>query len=340
MRLYSIALLVCMIAVLSGCKGLDARMSVPTEDVNSPILDDLPDSLKGEHAGDILEIIWFDQPFAGDYDRLVLHSGGVIDHSIISGSRGFQSVFRINNGQLTESETDEVRKILASTAEITSGDTVSKDSRIIAIRFSWQSDSHVLFFGDSSCTSEARRLFEIANAAFGRNNDQPNLHWNPCEHSDGDHTIEPTPTISRPGRTTTITEPFDLQEIELLKISWFQRPFSGSYDRITLTSNSSVFHSRIFVDGVSDVNRGQLTDSERQEVRQILDSLTDNHLLEQPIGTSVITLSFPWEGNYHVLTFGNLNCPNGFQRLLEIANLAFRRNAVSYIDYPNPCRQK
>jgi len=340
MRLYSIALLVCMIAVLSGCEGLDGHVPAPTADVNSSMLDDLPDSLKGEHAGDILEIIWFNQPFANDYDRLVLHAGGVIDHSKISDSRGFQSVFRSNNGQLTESETDEVRKIIASLAEITSGDTTSIDSRIIAIRFSWQSDSHILFFGDSSCPSEARRFFEIANAAFRRNNDQSNLHWNPCEHSDGGHNLEPTPTVSMPERMTTITEPFDLQEMVLLKISWFQRPFSGSYNKITLTSNSSVFHSRIFDGGGSNVNRGQLTDSERQDVRQILDSLTGNRLLEQPIGTSVITLSFPWEGSYHVLTFGDSNCPNGLQRLLEIANLAFRRNAVSYIDYTNPCQQK
>lgn len=297
---------------------------------------DLPEPIREAHYSDVFLITWFEPPFPGYYDRLHLYANGtvsrmriVVDWAIHGGDWG----------QLTEEEKGEVRLILEAMTKV-SPIELSTGSRIITLGFLWAGDNHVLSFSESNCPDELHRLFEIADKALKRNPEWLGTYPDPCQKDNKyDGQVQEPILPEDMSFSLDLPEPVSRvhQAPRLFCTTWFEPPFQGSYEELSFFASNSTVYWQLWGEGGREAARGRLTEEERQEVQDTLDLMTSMDPVEPPVGTTIITFSFPWKADSHLFTFGNANCPADLQHLFEIAQTTFKRD-MPELDFQTPCQ--
>jgi hypothetical protein len=298
----------------------------------------LPDSIQQAHYQDrVLLITWFESPSSDSYEMLILgHSGGFIHwHTIPSWASHAKAV-----GQLTEDQQEKVRAILKEMTDASAAEPLV-GLQIITLSFVWKGKNHILSFSESSCSDELHRLLRVFDVALGRQSEDMNGFQNLCQNEYQGQTQEPVLRDNTPPASVNL--PIMLGATHnnplLYCITWFEQPFIGSYDKLSLFAGNLVRYEQ-FADNIGyKVVRGRLTDREGQKVHTSLETMASAVSTEQYTGTTIITLSFPWEADHHLLTFGDSNCPDSVCRLFDIAYVAFKRDSPE-VDFKNPCQGK
>jgi hypothetical protein len=142
---------------------------------------DLPDQIKQTHQSSIFKVTWFEKPFSGYYDRLLLHTDGNIDHWRIVENRGMRGA---SLGQLTQDERQEIQSALEAMIDTSSKDRL-EDLKVITLSFLWRGENHILSFSESSCPQELYHIFSIADAAFKWNLKYSSEFPTPCQKNTG-----------------------------------------------------------------------------------------------------------------------------------------------------------
>jgi hypothetical protein len=330
--------LLCILFVLmislSNCKRQPMQTPVLSNHALADVVN-LPDPIQQTHRGSIFKITWFEKPFSGYYDRLLLHTDGYVDHWRIVENRGMRGA---SLGQLTQEEKQEIQSILEKMID---GSSVERSVglKVITLNFLWRGENHILSFSESSCPHGLQRLFDIADAAFRRNPKYSSRLPNPCQENTENQgqTQKATSQSDTLSSTTNLPDPVrQAHGARLFCVTWFEQPFTGSYDKLSLFADNLIGFWLFVDDGGREVARGWLTESERQEVQTVLESMTNARPLEKPAGKTVFTLSFSWNADYYLFTFGDLSCPDDLHRLFEIADVAFQRNSSENEDFQNP----
>ncbi|RLC87190.1 MAG: hypothetical protein DRI37_06405 [Chloroflexi bacterium] len=319
-------LVICLITLI-GCRGQPAQMPAPLLD--TAVLRLLPEPIQELYHWDtIFTITWFERPFVEYATYLAWNADGYISRMQIShrGEMGGRSPT-----QLPDEVGEEIPALLEAMTHEASADELA-GSRVITINFLWRGKNHILTFDELSCPDELRRLVEITDAAFGSA-----AYPNPCQ----------APGAASRGGTSTAAGDLpsmvkDLHSASLFNITWYTQPFTGSYNHLLLFTD--YYRGDNVIDYVyGEVYRGvstysQLSESERQEVESILESMTSASTAELPDEDTVITLGFSWEADYHLLSYGNSSCPDELRRLFEIVGVAFDRSAPGYDVLQSPCQ--
>lgn len=320
-------LVICLITLI-GCRGQPAQTPAPLLD--TAVLRLLPEPIQELYHWDtIFTITWFERPFVDYATYLAWNADGSVTYLQFSERNVMAMATR--GAQLPESESKEIPALLEAMTHQASADELA-GSRAITINFLWRGKNHILTFDELSCPDELRRLVEIAHAAF-----RPTTYPNPCQ-APGAASQGGTPTAA--GDLPSMVK--DLHSASLFNITWYTQPFTGSYNHLLL------FTDYYRGDNVVDYTRGevyrgvstysQLSESERQEVESILESMTSASTAELPDEDTVITLGFSWEADYHLLSYGNSSCPDELRRLFEIVGVAFSRSAPGYDVLQSPCQ--
>jgi hypothetical protein len=328
---------------LTSCR--DTTEQTPIEDTRSPIIR-LPDAIEQTHLSHIFRLSWFETPFnemslGSDFDRLTLHSDGRVEHWQVNAHSYARPV---GLGQLTKEQQEKIRAILRSMTE-THPPEPSEGSRVITLSFLWRGEYQVFSFNESSCSAELSCLLDIVGTALGWAREDAGVSCNPCQGSTEDQVQMQEPTLQ--GRTPAL--PLDLPDPvaqyhnghRMFCITWFESPFDGSYDELYLLVDNTVVNRQIVDHDDHEAARGSLKEGEREEVQAALSLIANMSSIEQPVetATAIITLSFPWEADYHLFTFGDLVCPDSARRLFEIADAAFKRDSPGFEGFQNPCRE-
>lgn len=130
------------------------------------------------------------------------------------------------------------------------------------------------------------------------------------------------------------------KENYIFKVTWFQKPFTGYFMLMALGVDGSINRMLVSSRGERGPGPAQLTEQDREEIRTILETMTQRSSMEPFAGVEVITLSFLWGGKYYRISFNESNCPDELQRLFEIADMAWRRSPTSLTNPPwSPCRE-
>lgn len=298
----------------------------------------LPESVQLEHNKEpILEITIFinQEPF-GPYRHRVVQADGMIVDRLIS----LEYPVSLSN-PLPEGQQEEIRQILEAMTILSPQDPFG-GTEVISISFLWHGEHYLLSFSEKNCPNELARLFDITNdAQFSSRSLEIPDYWKPCEDRDMTGIILPdaSPLTSLPDEIR------DEHGGNLFLIIWFDQPFSGSYNRLRLETDILEF-SFLGYNNLVDYDHfiperdrhcpGLVDETEVEEAQAILASLANIDPVTQPEGTRTITLGFPWEGDYRLLTFGNQNCPEGVQQLLEISEIAVGRLEGAF---QNPCQE-
>jgi hypothetical protein len=349
-----IIVLIVVLFNLSGCYETSRQTPVSIERTQAPTMVTqqksgygessqsftvgLPASIQQAHYQDrVLLITWFESPSSDSYEMLILgHSGGFTHWHTIPSWASHAKVA----GQLTEHQQEKIRAILE---EMTDASAVRPlvDLRIITLSFVWEGKNHILSFSESSCSDELHRLLRVFDVALGRQSEDVNGFQNLCQNEYQGQTQEPVLPDNTPPASVDL--PIMLRATHhnplLYCITWFEQPFIGSYEKLSLFAGNLVRYEQ-FTDNIRhEVVRGRLTDKEGQKVHTSLETMASAVSTEQYTGTTIVTLSFPWEADYHLLTFGDSNCPSSVSRLFDIAYAAFKRDS-SELDFQNPCQGK
>jgi hypothetical protein len=351
------ACLVFALVSLSGCREIVEQTSVFAENTQLPSMK-LPDTIQYVHNSDMLVITWFEhpfsgyydknkwleKPFSGHYDRLALHSDGSFGHWLVTANWGAR---RAGWGHLAEGQLEEIRAILETmTEDLLSESPVliepSTGSKIITLSFPWEVENYVLSFSEASCPDEFHHLLEAIDVAFERNPENPASFQNLCQQDSGYQEQTQDSTLSDGTPSSSVSLPDLIKQAHgarLFCITWFEQPFAGSYDELSLFANDFIGYYRLTDTSVHKNAKGQLTEREMQEAKAILELMTSTSFTEQPMGETIVSLSFPWKADYHLFTFGDSNCPANLHRLLEIVDVAFRRDSPGF-DFQNPCQEE
>ena len=240
-----------------------------------------------------------------------------------------------NNGQLTGTDRQEIKAILDKLRGRNSN-TIPSGSLTIGLGFSWRSDSQVLYFSDLTCTDELRRLFEITYAALYHNPSEQSSRNSPC--ASGKQYSQPMQTqIPLEDATRSSTQPPDLHTIKLFTLSWTTQPETNVYEMLSLYSDNSLYYYSGVNEELHLISHVRVNDIDRQIVRGILESMTTLNSVPSAAG-SAITLSFPWEGDYHVMNVANTECPDGLQNLFDLANSVLERESSGNKQISTPCQ--
>lgn len=127
----------------------------------------------------------------------------------------------------------------------------------------------------------------------------------------------------------------------IFEVSWFEQPYPNYYHRLRLWSDGYIRYWRVVERiGTQEVNSGgQLSIAEMAEVQSWLEKILT--MQNMPIATdaTIITLSFLWRGENHILSFDSSRCPQDLYRLFEMADTAFERHPDMYGKSTlNPCQ--
>jgi hypothetical protein len=349
-----IVVLIVVLFNLSGCYETSRQTPVFVERTQAPTMvtpqesgygessqsstAGLPDSIQQAHYQNrVLLITWLESPSSDSYEMLILgHSGGFIHWHTIPNWASHAKVV----GQLTEDQQEKVRAILKEMADASAvGPLVG--SKIITLSFVWKGKNHVLSFSESSCSDELHRLLRIFDVALGRQSEEVNGFQSLCQSEPQGQTREPVlpDNTPRPSVDLPVMLGANHNNPLLYCITWFEQPFTGSYNKLSLFAGNLVRYEQFTDDMRREVVRGRLTDREEQKVQASLETMASAVSTEQYAGTTIVTLSFPWEADYHLLTFGDSNCPDSVCRLFDIACTAFKRDSPE-LDFQNPCQGK
>ena len=297
----------------------------------------LPEPIQNTHRGTVFLITWFAPPFQGYYDRLSLRDDSSISYSQVVVDLALHSG---SWGQLTDEEREEVQVVLKAMTEISLTGPLT-GSQIITLSFLWEGDNHVLSFNESNCPSTLHRLFEIADAASKRNSEWYGVYPNPCQ-KDNEYDEQAQEPILPKNTSFHLDLPEPVRQAHeaprLFCATWFEQPFDGSYKELSLFASNSVVYWQLWAKGGREVAKGRLTEKERQDVQDTLALMIDMTSVEQPTGTTTVTLSFPWRANTYLFTYGESGCPDELDHLFEIASAAFKRDSSILVSFQSPCQ--
>lgn len=113
---------------------------------------------------------------------------------------------------------------------------------------------------------------------------------------------------------------------DVFVIVWFELPYSGEFNKLLLSTDNQVNLWRVIVNWATQgVNRGRLSQEERQRVQEVLGAMANNAPSEQSEGPTIITVSFPWESEIRLMSFSGSACPSELLQLYEIVDTVFSR---------------
>lgn len=102
----------------------------------------------------------------------------------------------------------------------------------------------------------------------------------------------------------------------------FWNPYTSRMVGTGLTVDGNVERYRVSLqDGLGAVI-GSLTQQDREEVRSILEAMTQIAPTDLLSGPKIVALSFFWHGEYYLLLFDESSCPEELARLFEIISTA------------------
>jgi hypothetical protein len=294
----------------------------------------LPEPIQQEHDKDVIfKVTWLgnQRPFSGYFMYMLLYTDGSVTRRLLHELGGEKGVFP---GQLSKEQQEEIRTLLEAMTISSSRDPFA-GSEVITLSFLWHGEHHVLSFSESSCPDELSRLFEITNMAWTVGDPFPN----PCQRK-SQPVLESAPSDNAPPPLLALPDPVkDVHFARLFQINWFERPFTGFYKTLAFVVEHRFYDNLItYREGEKNTSYGESTEVEKQEVQAILESLASTGSVEQPVGDTIITLGFSWEANYHLLVFGDENCPDDLRRLFEIADGAFLPRADEPDTFQSPCK--
>ena len=260
------------------------------------------------------------------------------DGTVLSRFRSPMESRKYRAGPLTPEQQGKIQQILKTMITIPSRDPFGGEE-VITLSFLWHGEHYIRSFSRGSCPDALVQLFDITNSVWS----DEYFHWEPCQEVEFIESVTSDDTHRL--LTSLPDEVVSLHAHRLFQVHWFEQPFSGSYEQLYFVTGEHKFDWLGPFDscGVYENEPGgrsvnwPATEAERQEVQAILVSLADVDSAERPVGNTLITLGFSWEGDYRILVFGDANCPAGLRRLFEIVDMPFKRDAPNYDLFQNPC---
>lgn len=322
--------MILMVVFLVACVSTVSQ-SIPSHLTIESLPRDLPPVVRFVHWGNGMEIVWYDQPFSGAYYRLPLKSNGAVEiwHEIVNwASQGGLS------GQLAEESRKEVTTILSKLKDRTS-DKIPDGSRVIGLFFSWEGINRVLYYSDLTCDDDIRRLLEIVDVTLKLNQDPKSSLIGLCTPEEFPASLLPTPTKDR-NRFLPLPQPPDLRKTRMLSISWVQRPMTETYEMMSLLADDSLYYDAHFGEEANSAIESHISITDEQAVRETLASLAT--LNETPDLTKAeIIVSFPWNGDYHIVGFTKSQCPAKLRTLFDMMLPLIQQSSSDHREIESPC---
>ena len=105
----------------------------------------------------------------------------------------------------------------------------------------------------------------------------------------------------------------------IFQITWFPTPYPGYSKYVGLQADGRISggidHGSWIESGSSSTG---LTAEARAEIPALLEDMVQRPSIDPFSGATVITLSFLWRGEHHVVSYNEASCPRALHRLLEI----------------------
>lgn len=340
LKRFILIVLVVLLVLFSSCK----RRYKPSLD-RSPKqglegLTNLPEPVRQEHqdANFMFKVTWFQRPFSKYFDILLADPDGYVGHWLAPFAR---TPTQANSGQLDKKQRQEIRSILQRLTQRSAPEEVN-GRRVVTIDFVWDGQGYILSFDEVGCPDGLYRLFEITEVTFKKYPHVSDFSI-PCQ--DGPELRE-TPNPANLDSISVV--PADLPDYvreshtaRLITLTWFQEPFTGRYEVLTVHTNNSVFHKRQSVEGEGKLFEGQLTDAEKQKIQAIMGWAASLDIIESSSEDGVqgksINLSFTWNADFQFRSFPNSKCPDPLHSLFEIARTALKRSYSGDDVFTNPC---
>lgn len=349
-RVIKIICVVCLLITLllvNGCRKISP--SIMNEEYFTPTsvtmshnpksVEELPEQVQEAHYewSRMLLLTWFDNSSVNvmEYDKLVLDFTGKFAHvhTTVMSERLTQM------GQLTSAQQAAIRDTLENMTAESSTYPLS-GSRFITLGFVWQGQGYLLSFSNTNCSNKLQHLLSIFDTAWGYTLNDAKALQHLCEKNNP----QTSPTTSDPITSTLTKLPKVIYDNyvypHLLCVTWFQQPFSGSYYQISLYDNNLLYYEKYEENKVAESISGWLTDADQNEVRTILAEIRSDTYEDLDLHTSIITVSFPWEADYYLVNFGDRNCPEALQRLMELMEATLARGGSEIDDIQIPCLEK
>lgn len=106
----------------------------------------------------------------------------------------------------------------------------------------------------------------------------------------------------------------------IFQITWFPTPYPGYSKYVGLQADGRISGG---IDHGSWMESGLLSTvlatEARAEIPTLLEDMVQMPSVDPFSGATVITLSFLWRGDYHIVSYNEASCPRALHRLLEIA---------------------
>jgi hypothetical protein len=295
------------------------------------IIKNLPGVIRFAHSGNAMELVWYKQPYAGAYDQVTLKADGVMEHwQVIPNwaTHGGES------GHLFEEDRQELKDILNRLKDRPS-ESIPQGSLTIGLAFSWNGDSSVLYYSDLTCDDDLRRLLEIANATLQRDRNKRYSLADLCT---------PDGLASEPQHTSTEVSdgvllpdsPPDLGRMKILTMSWSRPTMTDTYEMVSLYSDNSMYYDVYEGDELKSFLETKVNSSEQRDFLDLMRSLATSGKTPDSTGTEVV-VSFPWEGDYHMVGLAKSNCPDKLRALFAIVVHLVQQESPNSEQLYNPC---
>jgi hypothetical protein len=303
-----------------------AFLSAQTE-----IIKGFPGVIRFAHSGNAMELVWYKQPYTGAYDQLTLKGDGIMEHWRVIPNWATQG---LESGHLFEEDRQELKDILNRLKDRPS-DSIPQGSLTIGLAFSWNGDSRVLYYSDLTCDDDLRRVLEIANATLQRDRNKRYSLAGLC--TPGSLASEPQPTPAEVSDGVLLpASPPDLRRMKILTVSWSRPPLPDTYEMVSLYSDNSMYYDVWEGNESKSFLETKVNSSEQRDFLDLMQSLATSGQTPDSTGTEVV-LSFPWEGEYHMVGLARSNCPDKLRALLEIVGHLVQQQSPNSEQFYNPC---
>ncbi len=333
-RITSVIFTTIVVILLSACNNAMPQMSFPAQTI-TPFTENTPALIKYAHAGDAATLIWYEVPFSGTYDQLLLKSEGKMEHWLVAPNWATQGA---NIGYLSKENRQEVKDILNKLRERQSDDML-RGPIAIGLAFSWNGDGKALYYSSLTCDADLRRLLEIANATLRDDRHLQLLLSRLCTPRDyaSEPPQAPTP-VSDKGFLAD--SPPDLGRIRTLTVSWSRPTLTNTFDMVLAYSDDSMHYEVLDNSEQKPYFDIKFNDSERQNILDVMSSLASKapNTLSNSFGSDIV-VSFPWEGDYHLLSFDRSKCPDSLQSLFRTFSRALQREHIDSAQLYIPCSE-